>query len=77
MAKPNYNGVNVYIDGEKIGDYYLVNAPAVTPDTLVFSKTDLEYGEHTIKVEVMQDIVTGVRDNSISIDYFKVYASDK
>ena len=77
VAKPNYNGVNVYIDGEKIGDYYLVNAPAVTPDTLVFSKTDLEYGEHTIKVEVMQDIVTGVRDNSISIDYFKVYASDK
>lgn len=74
VAKPNYNGVNVYIDGEQIGDYYLVNASSKTPDTLVFSKTDLDYGEHTIKVVVMDEIVTGVKDNSISIDYFKVFA---
>ena len=74
VAKPNYNGVNIYIDNEKVGDYYLLNASSITPNTLVFSKTDLEYGKHTIKVEVMQDIVTGVGNQSISIDYFKVYA---
>ena len=77
VAKPNYNGVNIYIDGEKIGDYYSVNAPSKTTDTLVFSKTDLEYGQHTIKVEVMDEIVTGVMDNSISIDYFKVFAKEQ
>ncbi|MBR5535823.1 MAG: glycoside hydrolase N-terminal domain-containing protein [Clostridia bacterium] len=73
VAKPNYNGVYVYIDGEKQGDYYSVKSNPKQKDFLVFSKRDLPYGEHTIKVEVMDKVVTGVKDASISVDYFKVY----
>lgn len=76
VAKPNYNGVVIYIDGEQIGDYYLVHTSTKTQDTLVFAKTDLEYGKHTIKVVVMDEIVTGVKDHSISIDYFKTYTTE-
>lgn len=72
VAKSNYNGVYVYIDGEKVGDYYSVNASTKTKDYLVFSKKGLQNGEHTIKIEVMDKVATGVKDLSISIDYFKV-----
>ena len=74
VAKPNYNGVYVYIDGEKIGDYYSINASNKTKDHLVFSQKGLQNGKHTIKVVVMDEVVTGVKDVSISLDYFKVYA---
>ncbi|MBQ8540514.1 MAG: glycoside hydrolase N-terminal domain-containing protein [Clostridia bacterium] len=74
VAKPNYNAVNIYIDGEKVGENYSVNSKEKRTDFLVFSKKDLKYGEHTIKVEVLDKVVTGVKDLSISVDYFKVYS---
>ncbi len=74
VAKPNYNGVYVFIDGEKMEGYYSVNSDKKTENYLVFSKKDLPKGEHTIEVVVMDEVVTDVKDLSISIDYFKVYA---
>ncbi|MDE7300172.1 MAG: glycoside hydrolase N-terminal domain-containing protein, partial [Lachnospiraceae bacterium] len=73
VAKSNYNAFAVYIDDERVGDYYPVYAKATTPDTLVFSKMDLAYGDHVIRVQVLEEKVTEANDNSVSIDYFRVY----
>ncbi len=74
VAKPNYNALKITIDGVQYEEYYSVRAEKVTPNTLVFSKLDLPFGEHTIRIEVMSEKVTAANDHSVSIDYFKVYA---
>ena len=76
VGKPNYNAVEVYIDGVKQGDWHSVNADPKQTDMLVFEKRDLTDGPHTIRVRVMDDVVItkpSVKDVSVSIDYFKVY----
>ncbi len=73
VAKPNYNALYITVDGVAYAEYHSVRAEKVTPDTLVFAARDLEFGEHTIRIEVMSEKVTPANDHSISIDYFKVY----
>ena len=77
VAKPNYNAFYVYIDGEKQEGHYSAYAKTVTPNHLIYSNKNLPYDTHTIRLEVMKDIIPGspdsVRDVSVSLDYFKVY----
>lgn len=73
VAKPNYNALYITVDGVAYEEYYSVRADKVTPDTLVFGVYDLPFGEHTIKIVVPEEKLTPANDNSISIDYFKVF----
>lgn len=77
LAKPNYNGFYVYIDDKKQGDWHSAYAAAETPNHLIYSNMTLPYGTHTIRLEVMDQIIPGsaptVKDSSVSLDYFKVY----
>ena len=72
VAKKNYNAFKITVDDVTYGDYYSAYAPSTTPNTLIFSISNLASGTHTLRIEVMEDKVTPANDHSVSLDYFKV-----
>ena len=66
----NFASFDVYIDGEKIGNYSLEGSSNGDNQQLIFSKKNLENGEHTIKC------VAAERDGKyqINLDYLKIFS---
>ena len=65
----NFASFDVYIDGEKIGNYSLEGSSNGDNQQLIFSKKNLENGEHTIKCVAVE------RDGKyqINLDYLKIF----
>ena len=66
----NFASFDVYIDGEKIGNYSLEGSSNGDNQQLIFSKKNLENGEHTIKCVAVE------RDGKyqINLDYLKIFS---
>jgi hypothetical protein len=61
MKQPNMGKVDVYIDGSLVQSGIDAYAPSVTKQVVLFEKTDLAAGSHTIKV-----VCTGTKNASSS-----------
>ena len=67
-TKASNHGVYTFsIDGEEIGTGSATNSSRVNQQ-LIYTTPELEYGEHTLKVELV-----GQSDMAIQLDYLKVY----
>ena len=66
----NFASFDVYIDSAKIGNYSLEGSSNGDNQQLIFSKKDLDNGEHTIKC------VAAERDGKyqINLDYLKIFS---
>ena len=64
----NFASFDIYVDNEKIGNYSLNGSSSGDNQQLIFSKTDLTNGEHTIKC------VAVARDGKyqVNLDYLKI-----
>lgn len=69
----NHGPAEVYIDGEKAGRTVEQVSSSAQPQKVLFSKRDLTYGEHTVKVVVTGESFEGSTGTFHSIDAVNVY----